>query len=167
MGVRVSTYGKVCPKHPEFNGERYPDHSCVECGRLKCIARRANNPDKVAAYNRQYKAQNRDKVLAKNREFMQRYKHTAVFKLGRKLGKIERERLICAQGIARAYRKEVAVIYAGRPDGFHVDHIVPLNGKAVSGLHVPWNLQYLPAQENLLKSNRVRHELAFQTNHVV
>jgi hypothetical protein len=50
-------------------------------------------------------------------------------------------------------------IYANCPKGHEVDHIIPLkgliDGRPVSGLHVPWNLQYLTVAQNRKKKNRI------------
>lgn len=40
---------------------------------------------------------------------------------------------------------------------WHVDHKLPLRGKVVSGLHVPFNLQVILGSENSRKGNRVQH----------
>lgn len=50
--------------------------------------------------------------------------------------------------------KAIEQFYNNRPEGHHVDHIIPLRGKKVSGFHVLENLQYLPSTENLSKSNK-------------
>ena len=42
----------------------------------------------------------------------------------------------------------------------HVDHIVPIKGATVCGLHVPWNLRAIPYDENVRKKNKLIQELA-------
>jgi hypothetical protein len=41
-------------------------------------------------------------------------------------------------------------------DDFHIDHVIPLQGELVSGLHVENNLQKLTVKENCQKSNKFK-----------
>ena len=50
--------------------------------------------------------------------------------------------------------KRIQFFYVKCPKGCDVDHIVPLQGKNVSGLHVLSNLQYLTKEENGRKGNK-------------
>lgn len=51
--------------------------------------------------------------------------------------------------------EDLLEVYRACPPGLEVDHIVPLKGDNVCGLHVPWNLQYLTKEANCRKKNRV------------
>jgi hypothetical protein len=53
-----------------------------------------------------------------------------------------------------ANKDTIKQIYINKPNGCEVDHIIPLKGKLVSGLHVENNLQYLTIAENRSKHNK-------------
>ena len=101
------------------------------------------NPERTAAMYRDWAERNRDKVNAKwmARDAAKKSRTPSWLTVD------ERWMIEQAYDIA-AKRTQMLGI------SFHVDHIVPLQGKTVSGLHVPWNLQVIPAKLNQQKSNR-------------
>ena len=51
------------------------------------------------------------------------------------------------------WRARDCSLVTGEP--YEVDHVIPIKGRGVCGLHVPWNLQLLPMTVNRVKSNKV------------
>lgn len=64
------------------------------------------------------------------------------------LSAIEKAQIQEIYDVARAKTMQTGIQH-------HVDHIMPVNGEASCGLHVPWNLQILTAAENCGKKNKV------------
>lgn len=91
---------------------------------------RANNPEKVSAWKVKDRTVNKARVLADNAK--RRYKLS---------GKITSE-------IKQLYALRDFYEAMSLGDNFHVDHIVPLSK---GGAHAAFNLQVLPAIDNLRK----------------
>lgn len=108
-------------------------HSNVEKERERSRKKYSDNPEKVRATNNAW--------AKKNPKIWNHY--------GSLRRAIRRERTP-----QWADLKAIKEIYAACPPGYHVDHIIPLQGNLVSGLHVEGNLQYLLATENQRKFNR-------------
>jgi len=121
------------------------------------------NKEKIKSYRREYYKENKQKEQLSSKEYYSKNKqlHNArcAARRARKLKAtppwLSKEQII---EIREFYEISLAFrIYTGQE--YHVDHIIPLKGKDVCGLHVPWNLQIIPAKENLSKSNRLIEEL--------
>lgn len=120
---------------------------------------RAVNKDVISTKDRQYYADNKKRIAAQRKQYrVENAAAIAAYNRARQLAKTQRTpRWLTPDDLwlmAQAY--ELAALRT-RLFGFpwHVDHILPLHGRLVSGLHVPTNLQVIPGAENCRKSNKV------------
>jgi predicted nucleic acid-binding Zn ribbon protein len=114
------------------------------CPRLEYYKKyRAERGEIVRAYKRKWASANPDKLLEKTRRRQTAQQHALPIWL-------TKDDIAAMRAVYRE-RKRISE-QTGVPH--EVDHIVPLQGKHVRGLHVPWNLQIIPATVNREKRNR-------------
>ena len=106
---------------------------CRSCSRKSAKKWREDNPNKFKEYVKKWQRANPGKMRAyQNKRRADRLKQTPSW----------------------ANLEAIKQIYINCPKGLHVDHIIPLRGKSVSGFHAEYNLQYLTPSENCKKSNK-------------
>jgi hypothetical protein len=120
--------------------------------------RYANNAEDLKAKAAKYKSENKDYYDEYNKSYYRLNKHKFLAANSKRRKVIVRA---TPTWLSDQHKQEIEDAYwlaqdlrATSGETYHVDHIIPLQGKDVCGLHVPWNLQILPADLNLQKGNR-------------
>lgn len=156
--------GKPCPRHPELGGLRARiNGTCVQCVRERASKWLEDNRERARVRSAEWKAANPD--LAKQRAaeyYLQNAKARLEYVVawrGKNPHKVAQYRIDkrCCTKLRTprwADQKKIRAVYAkARRLSLTVDHVVPLQGKLVSGLHVDNNLQLLPGSDNSRKRN--------------
>jgi 5-methylcytosine-specific restriction endonuclease McrA len=127
--------------------------SCKECKNKGNNKYHLKNREKEAVYSKQYYQSIGKFQTIKQRELAARRRASKLKATPKWLSKSQLEAIKCKYSLAGMFTKNSGIDYV-------VDHIVPLRGKTVCGLHVPWNLQIITAKDNWKKGNKLEGDTA-------
>jgi hypothetical protein len=121
-------------------------------------AYRAANKEKIIANKRVAYLATREATLAQKREYRQANKGKINFLCSMRKKVVKQRTPMWLSPFDRlkikCYYSVAAMLARNNKEPWHIDHIVPLQGKLVSGLHVPNNLQFLRGVDNVRKKNK-------------
>lgn len=149
--MKVCTACKVEKTKADFYSKKNQKNGlrpvCKACDKQLYKKYYLANKEKLQANKREtrkkYYKNNKDKELALWRKrSLQKVKATPLW-----LSKSQERDIACKYSLASTLTKQ-----SGQP--WEVDHIIPLNGADVCGLHVPWNLRVITKSENRSKGNK-------------
>ena len=156
--IYIPKHGPHCKACVAAYNKAYRNAHAVEISMQKAQWKLANK-ERVAKNDKAYAQKNPDKrTLARKKWVLENPgKDTAAKALNTQKRKKRTPAWLTADNhwmLEQAY--ELAALRT-KMFGFpwHVDHVIPLNGKNVSGLHTPYNLQVIPGVENLRKGNKM------------
>ncbi len=121
-------------------------------------ARAVANKDKVAAYQKTYRQTHCLRLTAQKAEWTKNNRacQTAITARYRAAQDQRTPGWLSATHLReiKGFYTRAAELTILKGIRYSVDHVVPLRGQLVSGLHVPWNLCVIPLSENTKKGNR-------------
>ncbi len=139
---KVKAYSK---KYYEENSEK------VKACKLKYYY---ENLEVMKARNKKYRSENPERVKERNKNWrLNNPEKTRTHVAKRKAAKLQRTPPWVDYDAIRVFYAEAIRLTNETGIKHHVDHIIPLQGKLVSGFHVHTNLQVITAEENLRKLN--------------
>lgn len=113
--------------------------------------------EKQRAWSREWKEKNSEKMKEKRKEWKKKNKELVSWHNSQRNEKLKRATIggnMFKDQILKIYKEkyrlneETGVVH-------HTDHQIPLCNPTVCGLNVPWNMENIPAVNNLKKSNKL------------
>ncbi len=140
----VKAWGLANSEKVKAARKKYVDKN-KELVQARVDAWKIANPEKMALARKNWEKANKGARVAITRK----HQIAKINRIPAWLSDFDKLKIKCIYSIAAMLTRE-------NNEPWHVDHIIPLQGKMVSGLHVPGNLWFIRGSENCKKSNRYK-----------